>query len=132
VIINTSSGSGLLGELGRAAYGTSKTAVIGFTRSVATQYGKMGIRCICVVPGMTMTATVAQNVPPQLLEIMRRHTLLPELARPEDVANAVVFLASDRAAAITGIALSVDGGFGIHSPSYADEAAMWMEATPAT
>ena len=46
VIINTSSGAGLQGELVRAAYGTSKSAVIGFTRSVATQYGKMGIRCV--------------------------------------------------------------------------------------
>ena len=51
VVINTSSGAGLQGELVRAAYGTSKAAVIGFTRSVATQYGKMGIRCVCVVPG---------------------------------------------------------------------------------
>jgi NAD(P)-dependent dehydrogenase (short-subunit alcohol dehydrogenase family) len=131
VVINTSSGASLQGELVRAAYGTSKTAVIGFTRSVATQYGKMGIRCVCVVPGMTMTDTVAANVPPQLLEIMKRHTLTPELARPEDVANAVVFLASERAAFITGIALSVDGGFGIHSPSYADEVAMWAAASGA-
>jgi NAD(P)-dependent dehydrogenase (short-subunit alcohol dehydrogenase family) len=128
VVINTSSGAGLQGELVRAAYGTSKTAIIGFTRSVATQYGKMGIRCVCVVPGMTLTKTVEQNVPPQLLEIMRRHTLTPELARPEDVANTVVFLASDRAAAITGVAIPVDGGFGIHGPSYADEAAMWASA----
>jgi NAD(P)-dependent dehydrogenase (short-subunit alcohol dehydrogenase family) len=131
VVVNTSSGASLQGELVRAAYGTSKTAVIGFTRSVATQYGKMGIRCVCVVPGMTMTDTVATNVPPQLLEIMKRHTLTPELARPDDVANAVVFLASDRAKFITGIALSVDGGFGIHSPSYADEVAMWAAASGA-
>ena len=69
VIVNTSSGAGMQGEVVRAAYGTSKTAVIGFTRNVATQYGKMGIRCVCVVPGMTMTDTVAENVPPQLLDV---------------------------------------------------------------
>src|SRR3954453_8814986 len=109
------------GGLVRAPYAPSKTAVVGFTRSVATQYGKMGIRCVCVVPGMTMTDTVAENVPPQLLDVMKRHTLTPELARPEDVANAVVFLACDRAASITGIALPVDGGFSVHGPSYADE-----------
>ena len=72
--------------------------------------------------------TIAQNVPPPLLDIMRRHTLTPDLAKPEDVANAVVFLASPRAAFITGIAMPVDGGFGIHGPSYADEVAMWSGA----
>jgi NAD(P)-dependent dehydrogenase (short-subunit alcohol dehydrogenase family)/ketosteroid isomerase-like protein len=131
VIVNTSSGAGMQGELVRAAYGTSKTAVIGFTRSVATQYGKMGIRCVCVVPGMTMTATVAENVPPQLLEVMKRHTLTPELARPEDIANTIVFVASERAAFITGVAIPVDGGFSVHGPSYADEAAMWAAASGA-
>jgi NAD(P)-dependent dehydrogenase (short-subunit alcohol dehydrogenase family)/ketosteroid isomerase-like protein len=131
VVVNTSSGAGLQGELVRSAYGTSKTAVIGFTRSVATQYGKMGIRCVAVVPGLTMTDTVAANVPPAMLEMMVRHTLTPQLARPEDVANAVVFLASDRAAFITGVVLPVDGGFGIHGPSYADEVAMWAAASGA-
>ena len=127
-IVNTSSGAGMQGEVVRAAYGTSKTAIIGFTRSVATQYGKMGIRCNAVVPGMTMTETVTENVPPQLLEVMTRHTLTPTLARPQDVANAVVFLASPRSAFITGIALPVDGGFSVHGPSYADEVAMWTAA----
>jgi NAD(P)-dependent dehydrogenase (short-subunit alcohol dehydrogenase family) len=131
VVVNTTSGAGMQGELVRSAYGTSKTAVIGFTRSVATQYGKMGIRCVAVMPGMTMTETVAANVPPQLLEVMKRHTLTPDLARPADVANAVVFLASDRAAFITGVTIPVDGGFGIHSPSYADEVAMWAAAAGA-
>lgn len=131
VIINTASGAGLQGELTRAAYGTSKSAVIGFTRSVATQYGKLGIRCVTVMPGMTLTPTVAANVPPPILEMMRRHTLAPDLAKPEDVANAVVFLASDRAAFITGSVVAVDGGFGMHSPSYADEAAMWAAASGA-
>ena len=67
-------------------------------------------------------------MPPQLLEVMTRHTLTPDLASPEDVANAVVFLASPRAAFITGIALPVDGGFSVHGPSYADEVAMWTAA----
>ena len=125
VVINTASGAGMQGELVRPAYGTSKAAVIGFTRSVATQYGKMGIRSVTVMPGLTMTSTVEQNVPPPVIEMMVRHSLTPGLARPEDVAHAVVFLASDRAAFITGATIPVDGGFGIHSPSYADEVAMW-------
>jgi NAD(P)-dependent dehydrogenase (short-subunit alcohol dehydrogenase family)/ketosteroid isomerase-like protein len=125
VIINTSSGAGMQGEVVRPAYGTSKAAIIGFTRSVATEYGKMGIRCNTVMPGLTMTKNVAANVPAPMLEMMKRHTLLADLARPEDVANTVVFLASDGAAAITGAMIPVDGGFGAHGPSFADEVAMW-------
>jgi NAD(P)-dependent dehydrogenase (short-subunit alcohol dehydrogenase family) len=125
VVINTSSGAGMQGELVRAAYGTSKSAIIGFTRSIATQYGKMGIRSVTVMPGLTTTPTVATNMPPAIIEMMKRHTLTPELATPEDVANTVAFLASDGAAAITGSTIPVDGGFGIHGPSYADEAAMF-------
>jgi enoyl-[acyl-carrier-protein] reductase (NADH) len=56
---------------------------------------------------------------------MKRHSLLRELARPEDVANTIVFLASDGAAAITGVTIPIDAGFSVHSPSFADEAAMW-------
>jgi NAD(P)-dependent dehydrogenase (short-subunit alcohol dehydrogenase family) len=125
VIVNTASGAGMQAETVRAAYGTSKAAVIGLTRNVATQYGKLGIRCVAVVPGLIMTKTVAANMPPPMIEMMRRHHLTPEIATPEDIANAVVFLASDRAAFITGSVIPVDGGFSVHSPSYADEMAMY-------
>jgi NAD(P)-dependent dehydrogenase (short-subunit alcohol dehydrogenase family) len=131
VIVNTASGAGMQAEVTRSAYGTSKAAVIGFTRNVATQYGKLGIRCVAVVPGLIMTATVAANMPPPMIEMMRRHHLTPEIATPEDIANAVVFLASDRAAFITGAVIPVDGGFSIHSPSYADEMAMYAAASGA-
>ncbi len=125
VIVNMASGAGMQGELVRAAYGTSKAAVIGFTRNVATQYGKLGVRCVAVVPGLVMTPTVAANMPPAMIEMMRRHHLTPELPGPEDVANVIAFVASDRAAFITGVAVPVDGGFSVHGPSYADEVAMW-------
>jgi NAD(P)-dependent dehydrogenase (short-subunit alcohol dehydrogenase family)/ketosteroid isomerase-like protein len=131
VILNTASGAGLQAETTRSAYGTSKAAVIGFTRNVATQYGKMGIRCVAVVPGLVMTPTVAANMPPPMIEMMRRHHLTAQIPGPEDVANVMVFLASDRAAFVTGSAISVDGGFSIHGPSYADEMAMWAAASGA-
>jgi hypothetical protein len=118
-------------ELVRSAYGTSKAAVIGFTRNVATQYGKQGVRCVAVVPGLIMTPTVVANMPPPMIAMMRRHHLTPEIPAPEDIANAVVFLASDRAAFITGIAVPVDGGFSVHSPSYADELAFYAAASGA-
>jgi NAD(P)-dependent dehydrogenase (short-subunit alcohol dehydrogenase family) len=129
VIVNTASGAGMQAEFVRAAYGTSKAAVIGFTRNVATQYGKQGVRCVAVVPGLVMTPTVVANMPAPMIAMMRRHHLTPELPAAEDIANAVVFLASDRAAFITGIALSVDGGFSIHSPSYADELMFYAAAS---
>ena len=115
VVINTSSGAGLQGELVRPSYGTSKAAIIGFTRSVATQYGKMGVRAVTVMPGMTRTPTIEQNVPPAIIDMMVRHSLTPDLPRPEDVANAVVFVASDRAKFITGAVIPVDGGFSAFS-----------------
>ena len=131
MVVNTASGAGLQAEIVRSAYGTSKAAVIGFTRNVATQYGKQGIRCVAVVPGLVMTPTVAANMPPPMIAMMQRHHLTPEIPVPEDIANAVVFLASDRAAFITGIAVPVDGGFAIHSPSYADELAFYAAGSGA-
>src|SRR4051794_12387672 len=131
VVVNTASGAGLQAELVRSAYGTSKAAVIGFTRNVATQYGKQGIRCVAVVPGLVMTPTVAANMPPPMIAMMQRHHLTPGIPVPQDVADAVLFLASDRASFITGIAVPVDGGFGIHSPSYADELAFYAAGSGA-
>jgi NAD(P)-dependent dehydrogenase (short-subunit alcohol dehydrogenase family) len=124
VIVNTASGAGLVAELMRPAYGTSKAAVVGFTRNVATQYGKQGIRCVAIAPGLILTPALEANMPPPALEAMQRHFLTPRLGLPEDVANAVVFLASDRAGFITGVTVAVDGGFSVHTASYADELAM--------
>jgi NAD(P)-dependent dehydrogenase (short-subunit alcohol dehydrogenase family) len=124
VIINTASGTGLQAELARPTYGTSKAAIIGFTRNVATQYGKQGIRCCAVAPGLVATPALRANMPPEVLERFLRHFLTPYIAEPEDIANAVAFLASDDARFITGITLPVDGGFSVHTPSYADEMEM--------
>jgi NAD(P)-dependent dehydrogenase (short-subunit alcohol dehydrogenase family) len=120
VIINTASVAGFFGEGVRPSYGASKAAIYGFTRNVAAQYGQRGIRCVAVAPGMVMTPS-ADNVPPQFVEMMRRHTLTPELGRPEDIANVVAFLASDRASYINGATIPVDGGLSSHAPMLADE-----------
>lgn len=124
VIINTASGTGLQAELARPTYGTSKAAIIGFTRNVATQYGKQKIRCCAVAPGLVATPALRANMPPEILEKFLRHFLTPYIAEAEDIANAVAFLASDDARFITGITLPVDGGFSVHTPSYADEMEM--------
>ncbi len=126
VIINTASGTGLQSEFARPAYGTSKAAIIGFTRNVATQYGKQGIRCVAIALGLVATSALKANMPPQLLELFKRHFLTPYIAEPEDIAGAVAFLALSDARFITGITLPIDGGFSVHTPSYADEMALYQ------
>jgi NAD(P)-dependent dehydrogenase (short-subunit alcohol dehydrogenase family) len=119
-IVNTSSASGLVGDLTRAAYGASKAGLDSLTRYVATQYGKRGIRCNAIAPGVIETPAVAANVPREQLAIYERSHLTPRLGRPEDIAAAVVFLASDDAAFVTGQTISVDGGLLVHHPAVAE------------
>jgi NAD(P)-dependent dehydrogenase (short-subunit alcohol dehydrogenase family) len=123
-IVNTSSASGLTGDLVRTAYGVSKAGVDGLTRYVATQYGKRGIRCNAVAPGVIETPALRQNVPAEQVALFERHHLTPRLGTPENVAAAVVFLASDDAAFITGQVISVDGGLLAHHPTVAEARAL--------
>lgn len=117
VIVNTSSASGLVGDDTRAAYSASKAGLQSLTQSVATQYGKAGIRCNAIAPGVIETPALAANVPEEIVAVYANNTLTPRLGRPEDIAAAVVFLASDDAAFITGQVLSVDGGLLAHHPA---------------
>ncbi len=66
---------------------------------------------VAIAPGAMLTPAMESNVPPDVLQMMKRHHILPRLGRPEDIADAVVFLASDRASFITGVTLPVDGGY---------------------
>jgi len=116
-IIQTSSASGLRGDLARAAYGSSKAGLDSLTRYVAAQYGKQGIRCNSIAPGVISTPALEDNIPAEALDAYLRSTLTPRLGRPEDIASAVVFLASDQSAFITGQVLSVDGGTLSQHPS---------------
>jgi len=118
-IVNTSSASGLTGDLARVAYGVSKAGVDSLTRYVATQYGKRGIRCNSIAPGVIATPALAANVPPEMIAIYEQSHLTPRLGSPEDIAAMVVFLASDAAGFVTGQTLCVDGGLLAHHPTYA-------------
>ena len=118
-IINTSSASGLTGDMVRAAYAASKAGLGSLTQNVAVQYGKHGIRCNAVAPGVIATPALEANVPKAAVEVYIENTLTPRLGRPEDIAAAVVFLASDAAAFITGQVLSVDGGILAHHTAMA-------------
>ena len=119
-IINTSSASGLTGDTARSAYAASKAGLQSLTLSVATQYGKQGIRCNAIAPGVIATPALEANVPAEYIEVYLGNTLTPRLGLPEDIAAAVVFLASDSASFITGQILSVDGGLLAHHPAVAE------------
>ncbi len=118
-IINTASNLGLQGNIGQAAYAASKAAVIQLTRSIATSHGRRGIRCNTVSPGLTMTPAAHANLPGRLHEIVAGETLTPYLGLPEDIANAVAYLASDDSRYVTGHNLVVDGGTASHVPGFA-------------
>jgi NAD(P)-dependent dehydrogenase (short-subunit alcohol dehydrogenase family) len=119
-IVNTASMSGAIGDAGLTAYGAAKAGVISLTRYVATQYGRRNIRCNAVAPGLITTERANEVVSPPVQEIFAEHNLVPRNGRPEDIGNAVAFLASDEAAFITGQVLAVDGGMFIHGPTLVD------------
>jgi NAD(P)-dependent dehydrogenase (short-subunit alcohol dehydrogenase family) len=111
VIINTSSGAGTLAEPLRIAYGASKAALNSLTRGVAVRYGKQGIRCVAVAPGITMAPEAQQFIgDSQWFRMMSRHHASSRLGTPRDIAKLVAFLASDDAGFITGSVHAIDGG----------------------
>lgn len=117
-IINTASDSGLAGDIARLAYGTSKGAVITLTKYVAVQYGRKGIRCNAIAPGVIMTEQMKKL--PVLADTIFRHVVTPRLGIPEDIAALAAFLAADESAYITGQTISCDGGHLAHQPQVAD------------
>jgi NAD(P)-dependent dehydrogenase (short-subunit alcohol dehydrogenase family) len=123
VVINTTSGTGLQAESTRPAYGSSKAAIIGFTRNLATQYGRHGVRAVGVALGIVGTPALKAYLPLERQQRLISHQLVPRLIEPEDVAEVVAFLASDAAGMITGTTVTVDGGFSSHIPTYADDVA---------
>ena len=110
-IINISSVVGVFGNIGQANYAASKAGVIGMTKSWAKEFAlKDGnVRVNAVAPGYTMT-NMMSTVPGKLLEKFRGQTILGRLAEPDEIANAVLFLASDLSSYITGEVLNVNGG----------------------
>ena len=110
-IINLSSVSGVIGTPNRSAYAASKAAVDGLTRSLAVEYGRHGIRVNAVAPGVIDTALWAKNKAiPGVVEETTKFIPLGRWGQPEDVADVIVFLASDAARYVTAQTISVDGG----------------------
>jgi NAD(P)-dependent dehydrogenase (short-subunit alcohol dehydrogenase family) len=116
-IVNTASIDGFVGRGVRAAYGASKAGVVLLTKSVASQYGTRGIRCNAVAPGLTLTPGAVGNATSEYIEASSSRYPMPRLCTPEDVANAVLFLASDEAAYVNAATLMVDGGATVYMSS---------------
>lgn len=119
-IINISSVGGIVPDVSQVAYGTSKAAINYLTRLIAVHEAKNGIRCNAVLPGMTATEAVEKNLTEEFRNLFLRHIPLGRMGLPEEIASAVVYLASDEAAYTTGQILAVSGGFGLATPVYAD------------
>jgi 3-oxoacyl-[acyl-carrier protein] reductase len=111
-ILSASSVVGLYGNFGQTNYVAAKAGVIGMTKVWAREYGRKGITVNAVAPGFIETDMVA-DLPPGHLEGVQARSAIPRLGKPEDVAQAYLFLASEEASFITGVTLSVDGGLGV-------------------
>lgn len=108
-IINISSVVGITGNIGQSNYAASKAGVIGFTKAVARELAPRGVRVNAVAPGFIATA-MTDVIPEEAKKAMLQNIPMGKFGEPEDVANVVLFLASDEAKYITGQVISVNGG----------------------
>jgi NAD(P)-dependent dehydrogenase (short-subunit alcohol dehydrogenase family) len=113
-IINMSSGASLKGDRTRTAYGVSKAGVNALTMYVATSHGKKGIRANTILPGLVLTDAVRAHLKESMLASLGKAVLTRSVGQPEDIADVVVFLASDESRYITGQMIAVDGGMSAH------------------
>lgn len=111
-IINISSVSGILGNVGQANYAASKAGVIGLTKTMARELGSRGITVNAIAPGFVDTE-MTEVLSEEIRENACKQIILGRFGKPEDIANAAVFLASDKADYITGQVISVDGGMNV-------------------
>lgn len=119
-IINVSSNAADSGQDTSMAYASSKAAINVLTKYVATAYGARGIRCNAISPGLVVSDEMKATLGQDLLAVFERNILLPFVGVPNDVAEVVAFLASDRSRYITGQILAVDGGLTSHAPYLAE------------
>jgi NAD(P)-dependent dehydrogenase (short-subunit alcohol dehydrogenase family) len=116
-IVNISSGTSVAGDQYATAYAVSKGAINTLTYYVAAQHGHQGIRCNGLLVGSVVTPAMQRVLPEAMRDILRAHKLVGRLGQPQDIAEVVAFLASDRSAWITGQLWSIDGGFFAHIPT---------------
>jgi len=110
-IVNVSSVSGFFGNAGQSNYAAAKAGIVGFTKSVAREVGKRNITVNAILPGLVDTDAIV-GVPQAAIDYMLSLTTLDRIARPQEIADVISFLTSEKASYITGAALGVDGGMG--------------------
>ncbi|WP_220032523.1 SDR family NAD(P)-dependent oxidoreductase [Mycolicibacterium moriokaense] len=115
-IINMSSGAAMSADRTRVAYAVAKAGVNTLTMYVAASHGKQGIRANTIVPGLILTDAVKAHLPEEVLADLSKSTLTPYVGQPADVADLVVFLASDESRYITGQLIRIDGGMSVRVP----------------
>ena len=108
-IVNISSQHGMISSPNNFAYGVSKSAIVYMTRQIAADYGDQSIVCNAVAPGKILTGRGGAAISESALSYSNSRTPMPRLGRPDDVANAALFLASDECTYMTGVNLMVDG-----------------------
>lgn len=126
-IVNVSSIGGCVGEASGCSYGAAKAGLTNLTLNTAAQYGRLGLRCNVVLPGLILTKAMEENVPDEMkgyFAMLDKQILLNRHGNCEDVANAVHFLASEEASFITAATLHVDGGILAHNPTWGDTMAL--------
>ncbi|WP_455717475.1 7alpha-hydroxysteroid dehydrogenase [Anaerosporobacter sp.] len=120
-IINISSIGGIRPDVSQIAYGTSKASINYLTKLIATQCARDNIRCNAVLPGMTATDAVNDNLTEDFKEFFLKHTPIKRMGKPEEIAGAVAYFACDDSAYTTGQIMDVSGGFGMPTPVFSDK-----------
>lgn len=119
-IVNISSIGGSIPDISRIGYAVAKSGITYLSKNMAVQLAKDKIRVNVVLPGMTATDAVLDNMSEQFQTFFTRHVPLGRMGLPEEIASAVLYFASDESAFTTGQEISVSGGFGLATPLYAD------------
>ena len=118
-IVNIGSMASCGGDLGSTAYACAKAGVDILTQYTAQQYGKQGIRCNCIRPGLIVTPQNEAKVPQALKDIFLGSIMVDRYGCPEDIAHAAVYFGSDESAYCTGQIINIDGGMNSHAPTVA-------------
>ena len=125
VVVNVASVQSFITQPNAAAYGTSKAAMLGLTRSIAVDFAPI-VRCVVVCPGTVDTPMVRGSAeqsgdPEAFYRVVRNMHPMQRIAAPEEVADLILYLSSERAGFITGQAFRIDGGLGISIPGSVEE-----------